>query len=212
MRVLFCEASGEPASMDEWMTGMSPEKRARVLRMRKRKDVWTAVTAHRLLCYALIASTGSVPSAQDWGAGEHGKPYLTNFNGIHFNISHSGSMAMCAVSDSPVGADVEQIKPYSDAVAKRIMSDEERRFYLCSPDKQTLFFQIWTLKESYLKYTGAGLTALKSVTVRPSENGVSANVPGRFSLIGLPGYQAAVCSDSADFSAEHVGLNALAKL
>lgn len=201
----------QPAG-EEWMNGMSREKRARVMRMRRKTDAWAAVTAHRLLCYALAGTTGFVPKPDDWDAGEFGKPYLKNTN-IHFNISHSGSMAMCALHDSPVGADIEMIKPYSDAVARRIMSDEEMQRFQSSADRQALFFKIWTLKEAYLKFTGTGISALGSITVYPADKGIIANAKDCcFSLIDVPGYQAAVCADTAVFTAEHVESGALLRL
>lgn len=171
--------------------------------MRRKRDAWAAVTAHRLLCWAL-AGAGYVPAPESWGTGEYGKPYLKDTN-IHFNISHSGSMAMCALHDGPVGADIEMIKPYSDAVPKRIMSDEELKFYRSSPDREALFFKIWTLKEAYLKFTGTGLCALGSITVYPSNGGINTNAKGcDFKLIDIHGYQAAVCADTALFTPEHI--------
>jgi 4'-phosphopantetheinyl transferase len=158
-----------------------------------------------------MTSFGLAPEPDDWGIGEFGKPYLKSAKDVYFNISHSGSMVMCALHVSPVGVDIEQVKPYSDAVARRIMSDAERKSFLSSQDKKTLFFKIWTLKEAYLKYSGAGLSALEEITVLPSQDGVMSNIKGcRFMLIGgIPGYQAAVCADTADFSVESVECSAL---
>ena len=34
--------------------------------------------------------------------GEHGKPFLHGFDGIHFNISHCDGLAACAFSDKPL--------------------------------------------------------------------------------------------------------------
>jgi 4'-phosphopantetheinyl transferase len=210
MRVLFAKA-GSAASVENWMTGMSPEKRSRISRMRNTKDAWAAITAHRLLCYSLKTSFGLTPAPDDWGTGEHGKPYLKSAGNIHFNISHSGTMVMCALHDSPVGADIERIKPYTGAVARRIMSDEEWEYYLSSKDKGAVFFKIWTIKEAYLKYSGSGLSALDRITVLPLHDGIKSNIEiCRFTLIGgIPGYQAAVCADTAAFSVEHVEKGAL---
>ncbi len=113
---------------------------------------------------------------------------------------------MCALHESPVGADIEKIKPYTDAVARRIMSCEEWKFYLSAKDRQEAFFGIWTLKEAFLKYNGAGLSALDTITVLPRRNGIISNAKGcRFALIGdIAGYQAAVCADTAELTVEHV--------
>ena len=39
--------------------------------------------------------------------GENGKPYFKNDLDFHFSLSHSGERAMCAVSDEPIGCDVD---------------------------------------------------------------------------------------------------------
>lgn len=209
MKVFFAEVTGDEAP--DWAL-MSPEKRARIERMRYKKDAQAALKAHRLLCYALKTVCGIVPKPEDWGTEQNGKPYLKNTENVHFNISHSGRMAMCAVNERPVGVDIEMIRPYSDSVARRVMSPEERRAFAAAGDKDRLFFKIWTLKEAYLKYTGAGISALDDITVYPSGGGIITNADGcEFALIdGAEGYQAAVCAQTADFSAESVKNEALA--
>jgi 4'-phosphopantetheinyl transferase len=204
MRVFFAEVAGDAAA-ENWPP-MSPEKRARILRMRYKKDAQAALTAHRLLCYALKRTYGIEPRPEDWGAGQNGKPYLKNIKGIHFNISHSGRVAMCAVNNEPVGVDVEMVRPFSDNVIRRIMSAEEREALASVQDRDKLFFKIWTLKEAYLKFTGSGISALDSITVYPTKDGIVTNAEGcKFALIdGIPGYEAAVCSKTAEFTLERV--------
>ena len=89
---------------------------------------------------------------------EHGKPYLTHHPDIHFNLSHSGRLAVCAVSDAPVGVDVERERKYSASVARRFFTPEEYDFVEKSDDRGNAFLQIWTRKESYLKMRGCGLS------------------------------------------------------
>ena len=38
-----------------------------------------------------------------------GKPYVSNADGVFFNVSHTGKYVLCAVSDTEVGADLEEI-------------------------------------------------------------------------------------------------------
>ena len=40
-----------------------------------------------------------------------GKPYFPQYPHLHINWSHSGSLVLCALSDSPVGVDVEWVRP-----------------------------------------------------------------------------------------------------
>lgn len=87
-----------------------------------------------------------------------GKPYFEDVP-LEFSVSHTGDLWVCLISDgqSPVGVDVQLIRPcHSDKVAKRYYTDDEQEFV--SAMGETGFFQIWTRKEAYAKYTGEGLS------------------------------------------------------
>ncbi len=87
--------------------------------------------------------------------GKYGKPCLSNYPHIHFNLSHSRDYVVCAVSDSPVGVDVEHIHGMEDDVAKHYFSGSEYE-YILKNNKKEAFFELWVLKESYMKMTGQG--------------------------------------------------------
>jgi 4'-phosphopantetheinyl transferase len=182
----------------EWTDGLWEEKAKRIERMRRETDKALALTAHRLLCYALKIVYDIVPQPQDFGLEPQGKPYLIAVPDVHFSISHSGSMAMCALHNGPVGADIEKIRPVGKGVAERIMSATERRLYMETDDRQSLFFQVWTLKEAYVKFSGAGLgMSLSSFTACPSDGRVLTDTGCAFWMTQPEtGYQAAVCAQS----------------
>ena len=54
----------------------------------------------------------------------NGKPSLRDFPGIHFSISHTDGLVMCAVADHSVGCDVERIVPLDDDLRKAVGSIE----------------------------------------------------------------------------------------
>ncbi len=83
-----------------------------------------------------------------------GKPYLPG--GAFFNLSHSGNYAVLAVSPCEVGVDVEQVAPYSQAVAEKCFTAPERE-WLSRQSCGQAFFKLWTGKESVMKATGLGL-------------------------------------------------------
>lgn len=91
--------------------------------------------------------------------GRRGKPYLPEHPQIHFNISHSGCMAVCALGRQPLGVDVEQIRPVRLHTTRRMLTEREREYLeRCPKERRDLeFFRIWTLKESYCKALGIGL-------------------------------------------------------
>lgn len=99
-----------------------------------------------------------------------GKPMLANVEQhLHFNLSHSGGLALYAIASQPVGIDLEQIRPLSDAeqLAKRFFTPAEAEAIAALPraQKQAAFLNAWTRKEAYLKATGDGLAGLDAVEV-----------------------------------------------
>lgn len=95
-------------------------------------------------------------SKDDITVGQRGKPYFTGYP-FFFNISHCRSFAVCCLSDTEKGADCEEIRQASDNVMKRCFSPEEIDYVNSSAEKDMTFTRLWTLKESYVKYTGKGI-------------------------------------------------------
>ncbi len=91
----------------------------------------------------------------------YGKPSLKDYPHIHFNISHSRQLAVCAVSSEVIGADVEEIRDYFPPVLRKVFTEEERLFFehmsVSKEAAQEWFFRFWTLKESRIKFAGMGL-------------------------------------------------------
>jgi len=86
--------------------------------------------------------------------GEHGKPMLPG--GPSFSLSHAGNLAVLAVSESPVGVDVEKPRPIRKAVAQKYFQGAEQAWL--ETDPQSRFFFLWTRKEAVLKCCGRGLS------------------------------------------------------
>ena len=86
---------------------------------------------------------------------EYGKPSFKNSK-YFFNTSHSGKYAFCVISDVEVGCDIEEIKEFKPRVAERFFTDKENLYLEVAPDKNDMFYRIWTLKESYMKCVGKG--------------------------------------------------------
>ena len=80
----------------------------------------------------------------------------------HFNLSHGGNYAVLALSDAPVGVDVEPVGRVRELVAQGAFTEEEQRFlneYAASDERRRAeaFAIVWTLKESVMKADGRGL-------------------------------------------------------
>lgn len=122
--------------------------------------------------------------------GENEKPYLKG-NELYFNLSHSGNMACCAVSKTEIGIDIEQISRANPKIEERIFTESERRHKKSDSD----FIRLWTLKESYMKYCGSGL----SVSPKNIEIEFRNNIPQyrglNFFEYETEGYKIALCGD-----------------
>ena len=118
-----------------------------------------------------------------------GKPVLKDFPELHFNLSHSEDIALCAISHNPVGIDVEYLDKEINFldIAKRFFNKSEYEILKTISDREKLkpaFFKLWTQKEAYLKSQGKGVSA-----------GLEIEIPKEFSLehfIPAPHYLAAV--------------------
>lgn len=101
------------------------------------------------------------PMKIEFDYNEHEKPSLKNHPKAHFNISHSGDYVVVTFSDCPVGVDIEKNKGNRLKVAKRFFTREELDdLFAFSEEKEQIeyFYQLWTLKESYMKTIGKGIS------------------------------------------------------
>lgn len=93
---------------------------------------------------------------------EKGKPFLEN--GPCFSISHSRGYVGLAVGDSALGLDLELVRSFHEKLPKRIFSPGELEWFVSRRETKADFFTLWTLKESYYKYLGTGLTGFPNGT------------------------------------------------
>ena len=87
-----------------------------------------------------------------------GKPYLKGID-FQFNLSHSGTYALCAYSNRNIGADLQQIKEKLPEKTEKILSKDETSFLtkFTQPEQTQLFYRLWARKESLIKWDGRGL-------------------------------------------------------
>jgi 4'-phosphopantetheinyl transferase len=107
-----------------------------------------------------------------WRRGPHGKPELTGTPDLHVNMSHSGDLAMLAMTDGRrCGIDVQLLPDPTQAVrlARRFFPAEETRFVASAAepaDRVHRFGLLWTRKEACVKATGARLVPGLRLPVR----------------------------------------------
>lgn len=126
---------------------------------------------------------------------EQGKPFFPDFPQLHFNLSHSGSFALCALDDSPVGADIETIRPHHPRLADRVCSPSELAWVNAQPDPRRALLSLWTKKEARVKRDGCGLTVpLREIYVPCDEDAVLDGL--HFGSLSGDSWVAAVCGCS----------------
>lgn len=89
--------------------------------------------------------------------GTWGKPYFATGN-YYFSISHTKHHVFCALSEKPIGIDVEeQDRDIDLRLAEKILSVPEKVRYEASRDKRLALLKLWVLKEAAAKLSGRGL-------------------------------------------------------
>ena len=129
---------------------------------------------------------------------KYGKAYISNYDNIHFNVSHSRNMICCAISDKPVGTDIEFNDPTIDLnIAKNYFFNSEYESIMNSSKPTDEFFNYWVLKESYMKYTGLGFNLdLDSFEILMSEDIKLKNDKDnlKFNLFSIEEYKIGIAS------------------
>ena len=142
-----------------WLSVMPPERREKIGRFRAEADKRRALGAGIALRRAL-GDAGLDPFPEILcEPGE--KPRLRD-GGLCFNLSHSGDMALCAVSGREVGVDVERYRSFTPELIRTVFTAEEISYVWerAGADdglRDRLFTSLWTVKESLMKYSGKGL-------------------------------------------------------
>jgi 4'-phosphopantetheinyl transferase EntD len=138
-------------------------------------DVRIARAAMRTI---LGEALGVAPEAVDisrrcahCGHESHGRPTTPAAPELSFSLSHSGALAVFALTRDAkrVGVDVEQVRGRAslDKLAARTMSPEQFAEWEREPERLTAFLRTWTAKEAYLKATGVGIaTDLRATSTR----------------------------------------------
>lgn len=146
---------------------ISDDENLRLNRFRFPNDKNLYAAARLLQYFGLYRTLGRMPEQIEIVAAAKGKPQLVKPNlssaakSFDFNLSHSGSWAIAVFSTNRIGVDIERCDRKNDviAIAKHYFFEQELDDLLsegeCARDK---FFDLWTLKESYMKARGDGLS------------------------------------------------------
>ena len=188
---------------------LSDEQLKKAARFKRRKDAEVSLWSSFFSRQILSRFVGVEPEELVFSANKYGRPGLAfpKVKNLDFNIAHSGDWLVMAVGDSQVGIDIEKIRPLETDIAKGFFTAREFDYINKDPCQQNArFFEIWTLKESFVKAIGKGLIyPLKNIefSVVGSQK-ISAKIKGgqqwHFKGYGLdPSYKLAACSQKNNF-------------
>jgi len=145
---------------------LTPDERARCRRLRRSVSRHQFLATRALVRQALSLYTDVPPEAWRFEEGEEGKPEIAGPDAVgelRFNLSHTSGMVVCGVTlGRDIGVDVEDSRrrARTGELADRFFSAREVEALRALPESQRrgAFFRYWTLKESYLKARGIGLS------------------------------------------------------
>ncbi|WP_211443800.1 4'-phosphopantetheinyl transferase family protein [Collimonas humicola] len=173
----------DPQRIDLWLTPLddqrdsqlleayrqllSAEERRRLQRFLREPDRHRYLVTRALVRTVLARFTGVAPECLRFKENRYGKPALcgmdANNRTLSFNLSHCGDMIVLALTrDRELGVDVENIalRPAPINIAKRFFAEVEviDLEELSTAAQSERFFELWTLKEAYVKARGMGLS------------------------------------------------------
>lgn len=158
-------AAFDTHTLSHLLTHISELELVRYNAFRFEKDKRLFLISHAMMRLVLSEITNTNPHNLIFEFNEFGKPSLTHFPEISFNLSHSHSVAVLAIGQNPhisIGVDVEHRSKNAEFIGliQRFFAPTEIMQFIHKNrhEQNQLFYGLWTLKEAYLKALGIGLS------------------------------------------------------
>lgn len=150
-----------------WLSVLPKEKQIKIQSMKNEKNRFRSVIGYMLATEIINRDYGIEKSQIKFFFDDNGKPFVQNAE-IFVSISHSENLVICAVSDKPIGVDIERIRKVNPGTARKFCTEREKvyvfgkipdenDFKTDSEDTLIRLFEIWTKKEAYGKMLGKGI-------------------------------------------------------
>ncbi len=140
----------------DWYHQMLPSRQEKCKRLNHETAQKQCIGADHLIKTALADYWNCPLDEVSYSVSPSGKPYVEG-NPVYFSISHSGNMVFCALSEFPIGVDIEQIRPIPEKAWRRIFTENELNYISSAEheqEKTRRFFTLWTRKEAIFKVQG----------------------------------------------------------
>ena len=153
MKIYLSDCAGfTEQDLARFFAALPAGRRAYAERCKKTVDRASAAVGFLLVVHALRDADPGF-SVTDWTLGEYGKPSIPG-SPLHFSLSHADGLCAAAVSDKPIGLDVELVRPLRPALLPRFCTPEEIERCGRDPD---LAVELWTRREARAKENGRGI-------------------------------------------------------
>jgi len=163
----FCDEIAEADLLAGYRGLLTDEERQKEARFYFASDRHLYLITRALV--RTVLSRYAAISPQDWrfAPDAHGRPQILNEDStarlISFNLSHTHGLVVLGVTcERALGVDAEHIRerPADLQIAEHYFSAPEVAQLRATPAElqQARFFEYWTMKESYIKARGLGLS------------------------------------------------------
>jgi len=143
--------------LDVALTEISEQRREQALNFKFELGRRLSVLAYQLLKEGLRKEFGLLENPI-FEYNEHGKPSIVGHPEIFFNLSHCKEAVVCAISNQPIGVDVESVREYKESLVRYTMNNEEIAVITHAEIPAFAFIRLWTMKEATSKLIGTGIT------------------------------------------------------
>lgn len=128
---------------------LSQYRKEKIKKLKQEKDKKLSLGAELLLIKAIKTYYPKTVLPLEIETNQFGKPTIKGVSDFYFNLAHSQDIAVCAISDKPLGVDTEHISRVSEKIRDRYFTENEKKLD---------FGYIWTRKEAVVKAEGTGIT------------------------------------------------------
>ncbi len=152
-----------PAEVAHLLPSVSVQRREQALRFSHTFGQFCCLKSYEMLLILLREWGREHPTAPTYAEppsflyNEHGQPRLET--GPYFSISHCRHAIAVAVSDCPIGIDIESVRPLRHELVAKTMNTAEQNLIATSSQPDRIFTRLWTSKEALLKLRGTGIIA-----------------------------------------------------
>ena len=205
----------------EWIHLLDCTRRDRIVELKQKKDRIQSVGAGLLLRYSFLQEGYTIEQWEQIKIQRSalGKPSIVQYPEFCYSLSHSGDWVICGVHSKELGADIQEMRPWKENVAKRFFAMEEYERILLEKkeEREKVFYKIWTAKESYGKLTGDGIGKGISQFLTSDDFGIIAdtekNDTVRIKIYDtIPDYMVCVCAKEETVFPEKIEIVALESL